>query len=285
MTRTPLASLRLRLPHLALPLLVVPLALAACTTVPGTERKQVMMVPLSMEMSLGGDGYQQSLAESKVVTSGPDYEQVQRVGQRIAASAKHLYPEPAAQFKWEIVLIDEPETANAWCMPGGKMAVYTGLLPITQDENSLAIVVGHEVAHAVARHGGERMSQGILFDVAMQAASASMSNMDPGERDMLMQAMVGGGTLGVILPFSRKHESEADELGLYIAADAGYDPQASIGLWERMGAKSQGQAPPEFLSTHPSSASRIEHLKEVMPQALAYYEASQKQTASPFGID
>jgi len=280
MTRSKLACLL----TLSLPLLA-----AACATVPGTERHQLMMVPLSMEMSLGGDGYQQTLTESqdKLVTSGPDFDRVQRVGDRIAQAAQRLYPDPSNRFTWEIVLIDEPETANAWCMPGGKMAVYTGLLPITQDEDSLAVVVGHEVAHAVARHGGERMSQTLAAELALMGASASMSDMDPEKRDLYLQAMVGVGTLGVILPYSRKHETEADELGLYLAADAGYDPRAAIGLWERMAAKSQGQAPPEFLSTHPSSASRIEHLEESMGQALAYYEASKARRDGPaeaFGI-
>src|SRR5687768_11475251 len=146
--------------------------LSACATVPGTDRHQLMMVPLALEMSLGGDGYQQTLTESqgKLITSGPDYDRVQRVGERIAAAAQRLYPDPANRFTWEIVLIDEPETVNAWCMPGGKMAVYTGLLPITQDENSLAVVVGHEVAHAVARHGGERMSQTLAAELAIAGA-------------------------------------------------------------------------------------------------------------------
>jgi predicted Zn-dependent protease len=280
MTRSKLAGL------LSLSLLLLA---TACSTVPGTERHQLMMVPLSLEMSLGGDGYQQTLTESegKLITSGPDFDRVQRVGDRIAQAAQRLYPDPSNRFTWEIVLIDEPQTVNAWCMPGGKMAVYTGLLPVTQDEDSLAVVVGHEVAHAVARHGGERMSQTLAAELALMGASASMSDMDPEKRDMYLQAMVGVGTLGVILPYSRKHESEADELGLYLAGDAGYDPRAAIGLWERMAAESQGEAPPEFLSTHPSSASRIEHLKEVMPQALAYYEASQERKDGPaeaFGI-
>jgi predicted Zn-dependent protease len=263
------------------------LLLSACAEVPGTHRHQLMMVPMSVELSLGDDGYRQTLAESKVITSGPDYEMVQRVGERISTAAVHLYPERSSEFKWEIVLLDDPKTANAWCMPGGKMAVYSGLLPITRDEDSLAVVVGHEVSHAVARHGAERMSQTLALDAGLMAASASMSDMDPQKRDNVMLALVGVSTLGAILPYSRKHESEADELGLYLAADAGYDPHAAIGLWERMAAESKGQAPPEFLSTHPSSDSRIEHLQEVMPQALAYYEASQSRHDSPgagFGI-
>ena len=263
------------------------LLLSACAEVPGTHRHQLMMVPMSVELSLGDDGYRQTLAESKVITSGPDYEMVQRVGQRISAAAVHLYPERSSEFKWEIVLLDDPKTANAWCMPGGKMAVYSGLLPITRDEDSLAVVVGHEVSHAVARHGAERMSQTLALDAGLMAASASMSDMDAQKRDNIMLALVGVSTLGAILPYSRKHESEADELGLYVAADAGYDPHAAIGLWERMEADSKGSAPPEFLSTHPSSASRIEHLQECMPQALAYYEASQSRhdsAGASFGI-
>ena len=265
-TRTPLALS-----------LALALALAGCQTVPGTGRSQLIMVPMSMDLSLGAEGYQQTLAEAELITSGPDYEMVQRVGQRVSEAAERLYTERSIEFDWEIVLIDEPETANAWCMPGGKMAVYSGLLPVTQDEEGLAVVVGHEVAHAVARHGAERMSQDIVATVALGAASASMSDMDAQERDTIMQALVGVGTLGVILPFSRAQESEADQLGLYISADAGYDPRASIGLWQRMGAQSQGAAPPEFLSTHPSDETRIEHLQSIMHDALGYYEAAQNR--------
>lgn len=264
--------------HLAvLALAVAPLLFAACSTVPGTNRSQLMMVPMSVEMSLGASGYQETLTEAKVITSGKDYDMVQRVGKRISDAANRLYPEIASQFDWQIVLLDDPQTVNAWCMPGGKMAVYSGLLPITKDEDSLAVVVGHEVSHAVARHGGERMSQELVFQAGLLGASASMSDMDPGERDQILQALVGVGTIGAILPFSRKHESEADELGLYLAADAGYDPRSAIGLWERMGASSKGEKPPEFLSTHPSDTTRIAHLQECMPQALSYYEEAKKQ--------
>jgi predicted Zn-dependent protease len=260
-----------------LALTCVSVALAACQTVPGTGRKQTVWVPLSMEMGLGASGYQQTLAEAKTITSGPDYEMVKRVGERIAVAAKRIYPDPANEFEWEIVLIDEPKTVNAWCMPGGKMAVYTGLLPITQDEDSLAVVVGHEVAHAVARHGGERMTHELMLQGALLGASASMDDMEAGDRDLVLQALVGVGTVGAILPFSRSHESEADELGLYLAADAGYDPHAAIGLWERMAAASQGNAPPEFLSTHPSESTRIERLKSHMPKAEWYYSEAKKR--------
>jgi predicted Zn-dependent protease len=268
---------RMRLPRRPL-LVAVPLAalvlVTACKSVPGTGRSQFNVMSLDMESSMGEQAYDEIKASSKLVTSGKDHEMVQRVGQRIAEAAKQMYPKPAAEFDWEIILIDEPQTVNAWCMPGGKMAVYTGLLPITQDEHSLAIVVGHEVGHAVARHGGERMSQDIVFQTAVQAAAMGTGKMDPGERDALMQALVGVGTYGVMLPFSRSHESEADELGLYLAAGGGYDPRAALGLWDRMAAASKGDKPPEFLSTHPSESTRKEHLQELMPKALKIYEKS-----------
>src|SRR5262245_41785073 len=266
-----------RRPSLVVPLAVLLLAapfMPACKTVPGTGRSQFNIMSEESENQMGEQAYADMKQQSKLITSGKDYEMVQRVGARIADAAKQMYPDPAKDFDWEIVLIDEPKTVNAWCMPGGKMAVYTGLLPITQDEDSLAIVVGHEVGHAVARHGGERMSQDAVFQGVVQAVSMGTGKMDPGQRDALMQALTGVGTYGVMLPFSRSHESEADELGLYLAADAGYDPQAALGLWDRMGAASAGGAPPEFLSTHPSEASRKEHLKELMPKALKIREQS-----------
>jgi predicted Zn-dependent protease len=250
--------------------------LAACSTVPGTDRKQLSLVPLSTEMSLGEQAYGESIGTTKTITTGPQAQMVQRVGERIAAAAERLYPEPSKTFDWEIVLLDDPKMVNAWCLPGGKMAVYTGLLPITGDENSLAVVVGHEVAHAVARHGGERMSQGLVLELGLTAASMSMDDMDPESRDQLLSALTGGAEVGIILPFSRSHESEADELGLMLAADAGYDPRAAIGLWQRMAAASKGAGPPEFLSTHPSDATRIEKLQALMPEAIPLYDAAKQ---------
>jgi predicted Zn-dependent protease len=248
--------------------------LAACATVPGTGRSQFRLTSLEMELSLGEEAYATELEGATLVTSGPDYEMVQRVGQRIADAAMVLYPEPAAEFEWEIRLIDDPQV-NAWCLPGGKMAVYTGLLPVTQGEDALAVVVGHEVGHAVARHGGERMSQQIGIAAFTTAAAVSMSDMDSDERDAIMVALVGAGTYGVLYPFSRTQENEADELGLYIAAWSGYDPRAAIPLWKRM-ADTGGSKPPEILSTHPSDDTRIAHMEELMPQALQMYEDGRK---------
>ncbi|HEX5010125.1 MAG TPA: M48 family metallopeptidase [Planctomycetota bacterium] len=250
--------------------------LAGCATVPGTGRSQLRFIPLETEMSLGEEGYQSELKEAKLITSGPDYEMVQRVGKRIADAATQLNPEPAAEFEWEIKLIDDPKTVNAWCMPGGKMAVYSGLLPVTQNEEALAIVVGHEVGHAVARHGAERMSQDIVFSVVLGVTATSLSDMKPEEKNAVMAALVGVGTLGVLYPYSRTQEAEADELGLYIAAWAGYDPHAAIPLWQRM-SEMGGSKPPELLSTHPSDESRIEHMQELMPQAEDMYEQGKRE--------
>ncbi len=255
------------------------LLLSACATVPGTGRTQFRFTTLGMEMSLGAEAFGSELEGAKLVQGGPDQEMVQRIGQRIAQAAEQLYSDPSAEFEWEIVLIDEPKTVNAWCLPGGKMAVYTGLLPVTQDEDSLAVVVGHEVAHAVARHGGERMSQELTFQLGLGIAASSMEDMDPDEQDAVLGALIGVGTYGVLYPFSRTQENEADELGLYMSAWAGYDPRKAVGLWERM-ARLGGDKPPELLSTHPSDAKRIAHMQELMPEALRLYEEGKKQRAA-----
>jgi predicted Zn-dependent protease len=215
---------------------------------------------------------------AKLIKSGPQYDMVQRVGKAIAAAAEHLYPDPSRDFHWEVSLIDDPKTVNAWCLPGGKIAVYTGLLPVTQDEAGLAVVVGHEVGHAVARHGGERMSQSMMVELGLNVADASMTKMTSAQKDSVMTALAGVGTYGVLNPFSREQEAEADELGLYMAAYAGYDPHAAIGLWTRMG-QTGGKSPPELLSTHPSDEHRLEHMQELMPKAMEKYEQGQKERA------
>ena len=245
-------------------------ALAACSTTP-EGRSQLNFMSSAQEMRLGSDAYEEMLAEEKLITSGPQYQMVQRIGKRIALSAQELYPNTAAKdFLWEFALIDDPQTVNAWALPGGKCAVYTGLLPITQDEQSLAAVMGHEVAHAILSHGAERMSHNVLLQGALVGASFSMRKMDADQRGGIMAALGAGATVGVMLPFSRSHESEADEYGRYMAANAGYDPQAAVGLWQRMGALG-GERPPEWLSTHPSEQTRIDRLDAAMPKALEYY--------------
>ena len=265
-------------PALGLAALLLPLlALPACMSVPGTGRSQFNVMSLDSEISMGKESYDETLKTAKLITSGKDYDMVQRLGGRIAAAAKRRYPDPSNSFDWKIVLIDDPKTVNAWCLPGGKIAVYSGLLPVTQDEDSLAVVVGHEVGHAVARHGGERMTDEWGMQLGLAAIAAGTTRMDPKKHDVMMQALTGVGTYGVMLPFSRKHESEADELGLYLAADAGYDPRSALGLWDRMGALDKGKSPPEFLATHPSEGHRKEHLQQLMPKALQILDAAKKR--------
>ncbi len=259
-------------------LLLALLLLASCASVPGSGRSQLKLIPLDKEIALGSQAYDETLQEATLITSGPDYEMVQRIGDRVARAARQMYPDPARRFDWEIVLIDDPGTVNAWALPGGKSAVYSGLLPVTGDEDSLAAVVGHEVFHALGHHGVERMSQQMGAGVLLTAVDLYLGSRDrdPQERQRIMMALGIGSTVGVMLPFSRLHESEADEYGLYLAAAAGYDPNAAVGLWERMAAQG-GARPPEFLSTHPSEGTRIERLKKAMPKAMRIYRRALRE--------
>jgi predicted Zn-dependent protease len=195
---------------------------------------------------------------------------VTRIGSKLAAAITTYYKNKGdlSGMKWEYMLIDE-NIVNAWCMPGGKIAVYTGLLPVTQNESALAIVMGHEIAHAIAEHGKERMSQGLAQQYGGVALSVALSS-KPAETQQLFNTAYGlGSEVGVMLPFSRKNEMEADKLGLTYTALAGYDPREAIPLWKRMeAAGSGGQKPPEFLSTHPSESSRIAELEKMMPDAM-----------------
>jgi len=256
---------------------LLPLALLlACQTVPGTGRTQYNFLSVGQDVALGAQAYDEALAEESVITSGPQARMVERVGARIAEAAERLYPDPARAFEWEFRLIDAPDTINAWALPGGKSAVYSGLLDVARTEDGLAIVIGHEVAHAVARHGTERLTHTATFEVLLAGTAMTLGDKTPEQKDTILRALAGVGTVGVMLPFSRAHESEADELGLMLAADAGYDPRAAIELWERM-AEARGASPPEFLSTHPSEGTRITRLKAKMPHAMEIYERARAQ--------
>lgn len=204
-----------------------------------------------------------------------EIEPVKRVAARIVEAAKRSeYAEMAQQFQWEVVVIKDDKTANAFALPGGKMAVYTGIFPMAKTEAGLAAVMGHEVVHALARHGAERMSQGQLANIGLQVVGAAvgLSSNNPALGQATMAALGVGAQVGVLLPFSRKHESEADYVGILLAADAGYDPRESVALWERMAQMSGGGGPAEFLSTHPAHDTRIDQLKEWMPEAMAIYQ-------------
>ncbi len=205
-----------------------------------------------------------------------DAEMVSRVGRRISNAVESFYAskglsENLEGYNWEYHLIENSQ-ANAWCMPGGKIVAYTGLLPITRNEAALAVVMGHEVSHAIFQHGNERMSQGLAQQLGGVALAVAVSNKPAETQNLFLTAYGIGSTIGVILPFSRRHELEADRYGLIWTAMAGYNPQEAIGLWERMEAAAQGARPPEFLSTHPSEGKRIEELKKYMPEALKYYK-------------
>ncbi len=258
--------------------------LAGCQTNPYTHRSQLLLMPSGYMSQMGATQYSEVLQDPKVVISRDpqEIEPVKRVATRIIAAAKRSkYAEVAKGFDWEVTVIKDDNTKNAWALPGGKIAVYTGIFPMARNEAGLAAILGHEVVHALAEHGGERMSQGLVAQFGMTAAAIVLSTqgLSPALNDLAMQAMGLGVQTGVLLPFSRKHESEADYVGVLLAADAGYDPREAIHIWERMAATSDG-APPEFLSTHPSHETRIADLTGWMPEAMSVYEKAPKASVA-----
>ena len=235
----------------------VVLACSGCNTVSGTNRSQLNVLSESEEHRLGDEAYLEALGARGVkrVTSGPDHDRVQRIAARIEEASERLHPRAVRDFRWEWSVIEDDATVNAWALPGGKSAVYTGMLRMARNDDELAVVMGHEASHAIARHAGERISGNLVVQGALQGAGAALGDMSPAAQQATMAALGLGSNVGVLLPWSRMQESEADELGLLIAADAGYDPRTAIDLWTRMG--QQGGSPPEFLSTHPSENTRI----------------------------
>lgn len=258
--------------------LTIIVGFAACSKNAITGRKQLQLYKESDIQAMAAQEYRTFLSQNKVVstTASKDAEMVRRVGSRIASAITTFYKGKGLGaelegYQWEYNLVDSKDV-NAWCMPGGKIVVYTGLLPISQNEAALAVVMGHEVAHALAKHGNERMSQATAQQLGGVALSVAVANKSPEAQNLFMSAYGVGTTVGAMLPFSRKHELEADKFGLIYAALAGYNPQEAIPLWERMEKAGGGQKPPEFLSTHPAEGTRIEKLKEMMPEALKYYK-------------
>jgi predicted Zn-dependent protease len=241
---------------------------SACSTVPETGRRQLLLVGAGEEMQLGLTEFEKLKQSTPISKDAKLNDMVRRVGQRIAAVA----PLPGAQ--WEFVVFDQPDTANAFCLPGGKVGVYTGILPITKDEAGLAVVIGHEVSHAVARHGNERMSQALLTQLGGQGLSMALQNNSEKTRDLWLGIYGGAATVGWVLPHSRAQESEADRLGLIYMARAGYDPRAAVEFWKRFKAyyDAHGNQQWQFLSTHPLDDARIRALEEQMPAALAEYQ-------------
>ena len=247
------------------------LGVAACKTNPFTGQKTLNFYPNSQIFPMAFAQYDEFLKENNVVEGTADVKMITSVGQRIASAAERWltangYPGYLKDYKWEYHLVKD-STVNAWCMPGGKIVFYTGILPICQGETGIAVVMGHEVAHALADHGAQRMSAGTLQQLG--AVAGNIAIQDPTKRNVFNQAYGISSTVGVMLPFSRSHETEADRIGLQIMAIAGYNPDEAAELWKRMQAKAGGQAPPEFLSTHPSNETRIQNLTEWAPLAKA----------------
>jgi predicted Zn-dependent protease len=252
-----------------------------CAQVPFTNRQGLHLVNNAELNAMSLKEYDKVLKESKLSTDQGKTEMVRRVGTRIAR-ATEAFLENAGQgykirdYDWQFNLIEDEKTANAWCMPGGKVAVYTGILPYTKDETGLAVVMGHEVAHVLADHGNERMSQGLLTQFGGMALSIALAQKAKQTQELFMTVFGLTANVGVLLPYSRLHESEADRIGLLIMSRAGYDPRGAIPFWERMSKEDKGR-PPELLSTHPEPASRIALIRENLPEAIQYYNQAVMQ--------
>ncbi len=254
----------------------------ACSTVPVTGRRQLRLIPARQILSMSFNSYSDFMNQNVVVTGTKEAQSVQETGRRIRAAVERYMAERGMSdrldgFAWEFNLVKD-EAVNAWCMPGGKVVFYTGIMPICQNETGIAVVMGHEIAHAIAEHGNERMSQQLVAQGLLTAGQIALALKEqPKMSDQLILLGAGVATQVGLLAFSRNQESEADEMGLTFMAMAGYDPRKAPEFWERMSAGSSGQAPPEFLSTHPSHGRRISDLNKNMPTALEYYRKSAQQ--------
>lgn len=258
----------------AISVLFVSVVFLSCSTVPLTGRRQLNILPESQILAMAFTSYSEFLKANKISNDRSETNLVNSVGREIAAAVTEYFTENNLAerlegYQWEFNLVED-KTPNAWCMPGGKVVVYTGILPYTKDPNGLAVVLSHEIAHAVARHGNERMSQGLIAQFGNVALNEILRDRPDETRAIFNTAYGVGAQLGVILPFSREHELEADKLGLIFMAMAGYDPAGAIEFWERM-SNIGGQKPPEFLSTHPSDQKRINRIKAFLPEARKYY--------------
>ena len=251
------------------------MTLSSCSTVPLTGRQQLNLVSESEMQAVSYQQYDAFLKENKLSTDKEKTAMVKRVGARIQGAVEQYMRangmgDQLAGYKWEFNLV-ESEEINAWCMPGGKVVFYSGILPVCKDESGIAVVMGHEVAHAVARHGSERMSQGLVAQGLGTALSAALASKPAETQELWMTAFGVGAQFGALMPFSRQQESEADRLGLVFMSMAGYDPHVAVPFWERMAAGGGGK-PPEIMSTHPSDETRIANLNKYMPEAMKYYK-------------
>ena len=255
---------------------VIAALFVSCSTVPLTGRRQLNIIPGSTMLSMSAQQYTDFLKTNKVSSNAKDAQTVNAVGSKVqraveAYMAQNNMSDRLSGYKWEFNLVDSKEI-NAWCMPGGKVVVYTGILPLTKDENGLAVVLGHEISHAIAEHGNERMSQGLLTQLGGMALSEALSSKPEQTKALWMTAFGVGAQYGALLPFSRTQENEADHLGLIFMAMAGYDPNHALEFWQRMAKEMAGKAPPEFLSDHPSDENRISNIRGELPEAMKYYK-------------
>jgi len=256
--------------------LIFIIALNSCSTVPLTGRRQLSLVGDAEVNQSAAASYKQLLTDpkTKVVGSGADAQRIKRIGGNLAAAIEQYLQQNGYanqyNFQWEFNLIQSSEV-NAWCMPGGKVAVYSGLLPVANTDAYLAVVMGHEIGHAIARHSAERISQQTLAQFGGSLAGIAVAKQSQVMQGLFSQAY-GVGTQVVLLKYSRDQESEADRLGLTFMAMAGYDPHEAVGFWQRMAAQNKGGAPPELLSTHPSDATRIANIQRLIPEAMKYYK-------------
>lgn len=252
--------------------------LLSCTTVLITGRKQLSMIPSSTMFSMSLQQYDEFLNSHKLSSDQKQTQMVKSVGTRIQKAVEDYFAEnnmsqELENYAWEFNLVESPEV-NAWCMPGGKVVVYKGILPVAKDKTGLAVVMGHEIAHAIAGHGNERMSQGLALQLGGMAFSAAMAQKPEATRQLWLSAFGIGTQYGLMLPYSRLHETEADHLGLIFMAIAGYDPNAAVEFWKRMSQEKEGKAPPEFMSTHPSDETRINNIRKLLPEIMPYYKES-----------
>jgi len=259
-------------------LLIGSIFLLSCATVPITGRKQLSIIPGTTMLSMSLQQYGEFLNSHKLSTNQKQIQMVKSVGIKIQKAVEKYFiennmSEELENYSWEFNLVESKE-ANAWCMPGGKVVVYTGILPITRNENGLAVVIGHEIAHAIAGHGNERMSHGLALQLGGIALSTAMAQKPEATRQLWMSAFGIGAQYGLMLPYSRLHENEADYLGLMFMAMAGYDPNTAVEFWEKMAQEKPGKAPTEFMSTHPSDETRINNMRKLIPEVMPYYEKS-----------
>lgn len=267
--------MRVRLVRIPGLLLAVGLLVGGCQKVPITGRTQVNLISPDRMMKTSLSQYEQFLQKHEVIKGTDRARALKAVGQNISASVEQYltqqgFKERIEDYNWAFNLIDS-KAINAWAMPGGKIAFYTGIMDICQDKNGIAVVMGHEIAHAIARHGNERMSQALAARLGGQALSVALSEQPAATQDLVLQSYGLGTQVGLMLPFSRKHESEADYMGLLFMAMAGYDPHEAVDFWKRMKAQSSKEKPPAFLSTHPPTKARIEALRSNMDEAMEYY--------------